>query len=73
VKVKKGVIGSKNNLLHDKISHSSRRGDRKERKKFNLNDVETLNGYVCVLVYTEERTRQRNMGWRFAKGERKRK
>jgi len=32
---KKGVIGNKNNLLHDKISHSSRRGERKERKKFN--------------------------------------
>ena len=73
MKVKKGVIGSRNNLLHDKISHSSRRREGKERKKFNSNDVETLNGYVCVLVYTEERTRQRKMGWRFAKGERKRK
>jgi hypothetical protein len=46
MKIKKGKIGHKNNLLQDKISHSSRRGnrgrerEREERKR--KNSIETM-------------------------------
>jgi hypothetical protein len=56
MKIKKGKMGHKNNLLQDKISHSSRRGKR-EREKKGQGKIQlkrcgnSASGYVCVSIY----------------------
>jgi hypothetical protein len=62
MKIKKGKIGHKNNLLQDKISHSSRRGKREIEERTGKNSIETmwkLRDRVCMYVYILRNERDR--------------